>query len=199
VAGPRQDMRRSLFALATGQSGYFTAAQALEVGYSYSAQKFHVDQGNWERVDRGIFRLPDWPPSRADSLIRSSLWARGKGVVSHDSALNAHDIGDANPAEVHLTVPPNFRATATGVRLHRGVVPPGDIVERQGFRLTTPLRTLLDIAAGNLDTEQLATAIGDVLEAGLVTRRQILSRADSFGDHAALRIERALAGVQARS
>jgi len=150
-------------------------------------------------VDRGIFRLPDWPPSPADSLIRSSLWARGKGVVSHDSALSAHDIGDANPAEVHLTVPPNFRATAEGVRLHRGVVPPGDIVERQGFRLTTPLRTLLDIAAGNLDTDQLATAIRDALQAGLVTRRQLLSRADSFGDHAALRIERALAVAQAGS
>jgi hypothetical protein len=75
----------------------------------------------------------------------------------------------------------------------RGVIPPGDIVERQGFRLTTPLRTLLDIAAGNLDNDQLATAIRDAL----VTRRQLLSRADSFGDHAALRTERALAAVQA--
>ena len=199
MAGPRQDMRRSLFALATAQSGYFTAAQALEVGYSYSAQKFHVDHGNWERVDRGIFRLPEWPPSPADSLIRWSLWARGQGVVSHDSALSAHEIGDANPAEVHLTVPPNFRATAKGVRLHRGVLPPGDVVERQGFRLTTPLRTLLDIAAGHLDTDQLVTAIRDALEAGLVTRRQLLGRADSFGDHAALRIERALAAVQAEA
>ena len=80
-----------------------------------------------------------------------------------------------------------------------GVVPRGDLVERQGFRLTTPLRTLLDIAAGNLDTDQLATAIRDALEAGLVTRRQLLSRADSFGDHAALRIERALAGARAGS
>lgn len=199
MAGPRQDMRRSLFALASGQSGYFTAAQALGLGYSYSAQKFHVDHGNWERVDRGIFRLPDWPPSPADSLIRWSLWARAKGIVSHDSALSAHEIGDANPAEVHLTVPPNFRPTAKGVRLHRAVLPPGDIVERQGFRLTTPLRTLLDIAAGNLDTDQLATAIRDALDAGLVTRRRLVSRSDSFGDHAALRIERALAAFRVES
>lgn len=104
-----------------------------------------------------------------------------------------------NPAQVHLTVPPNFRAMAKGVRVHRGVLPPGDVTERQGFRLTTPLRTLLDVAAGNLDTDQLATAIRDALEAGLVTRRQLLSRADSFGDHAALRIERALAAVQAEA
>jgi hypothetical protein len=189
-------MRRSLFVLASGQSGYFSAAQALEVGYSYSAQKFHVDHGNWEKVDRGIFRLPDWPPSQADSLIRWSLWARGKGVVSHDSALSAHEIGDTNPAVVHLTVPSNFRPTAPAVRLHRGELPPADVVERQGFRLTTPLRSLLDVATGVLDTDQLTTAISDGLEAGLVTRRQLLARADSFGDHAALRIERALASTR---
>ncbi|MCA1844666.1 MAG: hypothetical protein LC792_16030, partial [Actinobacteria bacterium] len=124
------------------------------------------------------------------------LWARGKGVVSHDSALSAHEIGDANPAQVHLTVPPNFRPTAIGVRLHRGVLRTADVVEHQGFRVTTPLRTLLDAAAGNLDTDQLATAIRDALDAGLVTRRQLLGRVDAFGDHGALRIERALAAAR---
>lgn len=196
MPGPRQDMRRSLFALAGGQSGYFTAAQALALGYSYPAQKFHVDHGNWTRVDRGIFRLPEWPPSPADSLARWSLWARGRGVVSHDTALAVHEIGDSNPALVHLTVPPNFRPRAPGVRLHHGELPDGDVAGRQGFRLTTPLRTLLDVAAGNLDADQFATAIGDALEAGLVTRRQLLARADSFGDHAALRLERALSAVR---
>jgi predicted transcriptional regulator of viral defense system len=185
-------MRRTLFALAAGQSGYFTAAQALDTGYSYSAQKFHVDHGNWLRVDRGLFRLPEWPPGEHDSLIRWSLWARGRAVVSHDTALSVHQLGDANPALVHLTVPPNFRPKAPGVRLHPADLPSEDILDRQGFRITTPLRTILDVAAGNLDLDQVATALGDALEAGLLTQRQLLARADSFGDHAALRIERAL-------
>jgi len=197
VAGPRQDARRSLLALAGAQSGYFTAAQALRSGYAYPTQKFHVDHGNWARVDRGIFRLPEWPASPADSLIRWSLWARGRAVVSHDTALAAHELGDANPAAVHLTVPPNFRSKSPGVRLHRGELPAEDILERGGYRITTPLRTLLDVATGNLDTDQLATAIADALEAGLVTRWQLLARADTCGDHAALRIERALATVRA--
>lgn len=197
MAGPRQDARRSLLALAGAQSGYFTAAQALHVGYTYSTQKFHVDHGNWVRVDRALFRLPEWPASPADSLIRWSLWARGRAVVSHDTALAAHELGDANPAAVHLTVPQNFRSKAPGVRLHRGELPAEDILERGGYRITTPLRTLLDVAAGNLDTDQLATAIADSIEAGLLTRRQLLARADAFGDHAALRIERALSQTRA--
>src|SRR5258708_5330098 len=177
-------MRRALVALAGGQSGYFTAAQALGLGYGYPAQKFHVDHGNWMRVDRGLFRLPGWPVAEHDSLVRWALWARGKAVVSHESALVVHELGDVNPALVHLTVPPNFRPRAPGVRLHHAAVPAADIVERAGFRLTTVLRTLLDVAAGNLDLDLLATAIGDAIEVGLVTRSQILGGVDAHGEHA---------------
>jgi hypothetical protein len=185
-------MRRALFALAAAQSGYFTAGQALGVGYTYPAQRFHVEHGNWARVGRGLFRLPEWPASDHDSLIRWTLWARGKAVVSHETALAVHSLGDVNPALVDLMVPPNFRPTALGVRLHRATLPPDDAVDRGGFRVTTPLRSLLDVAAGNLDLDLLATAITDALDAGLVTRSQLLGRADSHGPHAALRIERGL-------
>ncbi len=185
-------MRRALFALATQQSGYFTAGQALEVGYSYAAQKFHADHGNWVRIDRGIYRLPEWPAEEHDSLVRWALWSRGKGVISHETALAVFELGDVSPAVVHLTVPRNFRAKAPGVRLHRADLANGDVLDRQGFRITSPLRSLLDVAAENLDLDQLATAISDAFEAGVVTRRQLLARADEFGDHAALRLERAL-------
>lgn len=188
----RQDLRRQLAALAAAQSGYFTAKQALSVGYSYQAQKYHADRGNWQRVDRGLYRLPEWPVSRYDDLVRWSLWSRGKAVVSHETALAVYDAGDANPALVHLTVPSNFRAQAPGIRLHRGELPSEDVRQQDGFRMTTPLRSLLDVAARIADVEQLATAIGDAVRQGLVTRRQLLARADGFGPKAALAVERAL-------
>jgi len=189
----RRELRRRLTDLAAGQSGYFTAAQARALGYSYQQQKYHRDQRNWLRTDRGIYRIPEWPVGEHESLVRWSLWARGKAVVSHETALAVNDLSDANPALVHLTVPPTFRANAPGVKLHRGVLPDPDIRDQQGFRITTPLRTLLDVANSNLDQDQLTTAVSDALKRGSVTRRQLLARADEFGDHAALRIERALA------
>src|SRR5215469_4387689 len=140
MVGPRQEMRHQLLALAARQSGYFTAAQARDVGYAYAAQKFHADHGNWLRIDRGLFRLPEWPMDEHDSLVRWALWARGKAVVSHETALAAHRLGDVNPALVDLT----------------------------------------------------ATAIRDALDAGVVTRAQVLRRADSAGEHAELRTIRAL-------
>ena len=191
-------MRRALTGLAAGQSGYFTAAQATRIGYSYAAQKFHADHGNWTRVDRGIYRLPEWPPGEHDSLVRWSLWARGRAIVSHDTAMSVHGLGDLNPAQVHLTVPKNFRAEAPGVRIHRGDLVGTDVEERGGFRVTTPLRTVCDCAAAGLEVDHLATALGDALDHGLFTRSILLGRIDDFGPSAALAVERALHLLESR-
>ncbi len=189
----RQDLRRRLAALAGEQSGYFTAAQALSVGYSYSAQKFHADRGNWLRVDRGLFRLPEWPVGEHEDLIRWSLWSGGRAVVSHETALAVHDLGDANPAAIHLTVPQHFRSRPPdGIRLHRGDLPEDDIWLYEGCGITTPVRTLLDVAAGTLDLDQLGYAMQQACESTPTIRDALVARAEDLGPRAALRIERAL-------
>lgn len=192
MAVDRRQLRHRLAGLAGTQSGYFTAAQARDVGYSYQAQKFHTDRGNWVRVERGIYRLPEWPVGEHDDLVRWSLWSRGRAVVSHETALAVHQLGDVDPAVVHLTVPPNFRSKDKGVRLHRGVLPEADVWQHEGFRVTTPLRALLDVAAGDLDLDQLVTAVKEACERGPATKQALLTRAEEFGPHGALRIERAL-------
>jgi Transcriptional regulator, AbiEi antitoxin len=185
--------RRRLQALAMRQGGYFTSGQAREAGYSHQSQKYHADRGSWARVDRGLFRLPDWPERAEDVYVRWRLWSRDEGVVSHQSALSLHRLGDVNPVLVHLTVPRRFRASDPAVALHRGALPPGDVEEREpGFRLTTPERSLLDAAAAELTQDQLDGAVVDAVDEGLVLPRRLRERSDEFGDLAALRLERAL-------
>lgn len=193
----RLDLRRRLVGIAATQSGFFTAAQALEAGYSYPAQKYNADRGSWVRVGHGLYRLPEWPIGPHDDLVRWSLWARGRGVVSHETALSVYELGDVNPARVHLTVPPNFRPTAPGVVLHKGVLDAEDVREQEGFRITTPLRSLLDVAAGDLELDLLVSAIQDAFDQGIVLTRHLLARADAFGARAALRVERSLLKAQA--
>ena len=186
-------LRRRLSALALRQAGYFTAAQALEVGYSHQAQKYHADHGSWARVARALFRLPDWPEREEDVYVRWRLWSRDDAVVSHQSALSLHRLGDVNPALVHLTVPRGFRAREPTVVLHRAVLPPQDVEEREaGYRVTTPERTLLDAAGAGLTQDQLDVAVSDAVNEGIVVPRRLRERSDAFGELAALRIERAL-------
>ncbi|WHT18763.1 type IV toxin-antitoxin system AbiEi family antitoxin domain-containing protein [Crossiella sp. CA-258035] len=191
VADPAE-LRRALNATALRQAGYFTAQQARAAGYSHQAQNYHVKRGNWTRVGRGLFRLPDWPETEHEEYVRWRLWSGDRAVVSHESALLLHELSDVNPSAVHLTVPPGFRATAPNAVLHKESLPQSDVEERAEFRVTTVQRTLLDTAAGTLSQEQLDTAVSDALDRGLVTPRQLRTRADRHGERAALRIERAL-------
>jgi predicted transcriptional regulator of viral defense system len=186
------DLRRALNARAARQAGYFTARQATAAGYSYQAQKYHVSHGNWTRVGRGLFRLPDWPATDDDQYVQWLLWSGDRAVVSHESALALHDLSDVNPHLIHLTVPPNFRARSPGVVLHRATLLPGDIEDRAPIRVTTIVRTLLDVAAGDLDQEQFDVAVADALERGLISARSMRARSDDAGARAALRIERAV-------
>lgn len=92
-----QNARRELSDLARTQGGYFTAKQAAAVGYGKRHLDYHVKPGNFERVQRGLFRLPGIPPSEHDDLIRLSLGSRGRDdrpqvVVSQETALAVHGL-----------------------------------------------------------------------------------------------------------
>lgn len=191
----RRDLRRRLFALAAEQAGYFTAAQAKAIGYSYPAQAHHVHAANWLRIDRGIFRLSEWIPDVHDDLVRWTLWSKGRAVVSHDTALGVYGVGELESPRVHLTVPPAFRMDDKALLLHRAELPSDDIVDRTGFRLTTLTRSLVDVAALSPDEDQLARAIDEALAHGTLTQRQLRLRAETVDPLAALRIERALSHV----
>ncbi len=188
----RRDLRRRLFTVAANQGGYFTAAQAKDVGYSYQAQAHHVASGNWHRIDRGLFRLAEWVPALHDDLIRWTLWSRGRAVVSHETALAVHGIGELESPRVHLTVPPDFTMRDDAVALHRADLPASDVVDHGGFRVTTVLRSLVDVAAAGVDEDQLARAIAEARDAGRITLRSLRARAESVDVRSALRIERAL-------
>lgn len=193
----RRDLRRRLFNLATEQGGYFTAAQAKEIGYSYQAQAHHAAAGNWLRIDRGLFRLAEWIPDLHDDLARWTLWSKGRGVVSHETGLSVHGIGEFESARVHLTVPPEFTMRDEAVVLHHAELTDSDVVRRTGFRVTTPVRSIIDVAALSPDEDQLARAIKDARQSGLLTLRGLRSRAELVDARAALHIERAIQRTEA--
>lgn len=195
--GNRQALRQALYRLAAGQAGFFTAAQALDLGYSYQAQKYHVDHGNWVRVDRGIFRIPEWPSSVNDSLVRWVLWSKHRAVVSHDSAAAAHGLGVLNPAKVHLTVPPGFRMDDPTVVLHRRELPDTDVTVLDGAAITTVVRTVLDVIESQFDEELIASVVDDAVDTGAVSVRQLERRLGELDDDARARAERVLARVSA--
>lgn len=192
-----QDAKRRLYEFAVPQGGYFTAAQAVRAGYPKQLQHYHVKRGNWVREAWAIYRLPEWPRSSYDDLILWTLWSRGVAVASHQTAMAVHGISDLMPARIYLTVPPGFRKRPPpGLVLYRGRLAPHDIEQREGFRVTTPLRTLIDAACVALDPERLSAGIRDAILKGLLGDRQIEAAIETLQGDSAKRMYQAL--VEAR-
>jgi hypothetical protein len=83
------------------------------------------------------------------------------------------------------------------VRIHRGVLPPSDVVEHGGYTVTTPTRSLVDVAAADLPPDQLVIAVRDAIQRGVTTRPRLLAHAETLSDRATLLIERALGAIAA--
>lgn len=192
----RRDLRRRLFNRAAEQGGYFTAAQAKSVGYSYQAQAHHVSARNWHRIGRGLFRLAEWVPEAHDDLIRWTLWSKGRAIVSHETALAVHGVGELESPRVHLTVPPGFSMREDAVAIHHAALSAADTVNRTGFKVTSVIRSLVDVAAAGADEDQLARAISEAASAGLLTLRMLRTRAEEIDLRGALAIERAIPRTQ---
>ena len=61
-----------------------------------------------------------------------------------------------------------------GLRLHYADLAESDIAARNGYRLTTPLRTILDlVAADTMPHEELSKALLGILKRRLITRKQV--------------------------
>jgi predicted transcriptional regulator of viral defense system len=198
-----KDRSDRLFEVADRQAGYFTARQAREAGYDYRLQHYHRERGNWIPAGHGLYRLRQYPEAEDEELVRLSLWSRDRSgrpqaVVSHETALGLHDLTDLMPGLVHLSVPKSFRKKPPkGIVLHKSRFDEGDVEDRRGYRVTTPLRTILDIARSpRVSPEHLEAAVAEALERGLVRRKQLRETLETLEDEGRRSVvESAMSGV----
>ncbi len=174
--------RSKLFEIADRQQGFFTTRQAQECGISRSHFHRKLLSGEWIKELRGIYRLAHYPATDRPELVLWTLWSRDKkdhpqGVWSHDTALDIHDLSDNMPSKMHMTVPLRFRkqiAIPKAIKLYFASLSKSDIEICQGYRVTTPLRTLLDvIAEGKISPDLIAQAIREGLRKGILLLRDV--------------------------
>jgi predicted transcriptional regulator of viral defense system len=177
-----------LFQTASEQQGYFTTFQAIAAGFQDATHPYHVRRGDWVREWRGIYRIARYPRTETGQYALWALWSRNRkgvpqGVYSHETALSLFDLSDIMPGKLHMTVPPAFRrhSEIPGVIvLHRGLLAPEEIEEREGYKVTRPARTIIDLIANeSVSIDIVRQAFKESKQRGMVRTADIQRRMTS--------------------
>ena len=131
---------------AVEQHGFVTTRDAEDLGVNPRRLHVMTDRGVLDRVSRGVFRFPDVPAGPLDQYVAATLWPlEARGVLSHATALDLHNLCDVNPSRIDVTVPPSFRTTRTPpavLRLHREILPEDEITRHDGIPIVGVYRAI---------------------------------------------------------
>jgi len=156
--------------VALEQHGYVTTQQAGDLGASSALLAAMVRRGRLEHPVRGVYRVGQLPVTPYDPHMLAVLWTGfPEASLSHDSALDAWEISDINPNEIHVTV-------GSRRRIERKI-PHGYVIHRQDLRddQVTWWESIPTVTA--------ATAIRQCLDTGVPTYliRQAIERSARTG------------------
>ena len=172
--------------VADEQFGVFSAAQALRVGWTTSALRYSVGNGDLTRIRHGVFAAPLLGSGHRflDELAVARRQAAAVSVVnrrvpvSHRSAaaLAGIPLIDA-PKRVCATFPRDRRGDIPGVHLHHGRLFPGHVIKLGRILLLSPARTVIDLGC-ELGVDAATAAADSALRDGLASRDDLTAALD---------------------
>src|SRR4051812_48524886 len=143
---PEQEMAR----LAAGAHGVVTRAQLLRAGLTRAEVAWRLRKGALIQVHPGVYRVGHRAPS-VEATYLAAVWACGDGALLSGRAA-AHLLGlikGPPPAPEVLT---RTERRVPGVRTRRcRSLSPIDAMTWRGIPVTSPARTLVDLAATQED------------------------------------------------
>jgi very-short-patch-repair endonuclease len=186
-----------ILAIAEPQHARVARAQLLAAGITPCAIKRRVRSGRLEPIHLGVYGLAHTAERPLGAEAVALLACGADALLSHHSAATLWRLRAGVARPVHVTIPGHRgRGSPAGVVVHRCVtLSATDIATCEGLPITSPARTVLDVAATVGDRE-----VELVLDEGLFVRRvltraqlrELLARAGNHPGRA--RLARVLAG-----
>lgn len=133
--------------------------QLQRLGVTRSQINGRVQSGEWVRELPGVWRLSWAEPTPMNRVWCASLWGAPEAFVSHRTAAWLWELGDTKEARVELSSPLELRAHVPWLWPHQVASIPRQMQRtRNGVAVTSPARTLMDLAAV-VDEETLQRAV----------------------------------------
>jgi predicted transcriptional regulator of viral defense system len=120
--------------------------------------------------------MADVPLGEHHDLVELWLWSEEVSVFSHETALALHELSDALPSRVHMTVPRSWSRRSAVPRLlalHFANAPAGDRTWVGSIPVTTVARTLRDAVDAGVDPDLVAQAIAEGRARKLIARSDL--------------------------
>jgi Transcriptional regulator, AbiEi antitoxin len=167
----------AIVGLARRQHGVVSTRQILDAGVGPHAIEARVARGWLRRLHKGVYAVGALE-STLTAPAGAILATGGRAVISHRTAATIWGIVAAQPQDpVEITLLDARSKGRHGVRVHTGRLATTDIRTRHGLQLTSPARTIRDLAATT--PHELDRAINEAQILRLVTPKdlqQLLAR-----------------------
>lgn len=144
----QQSISKRAWELVDQQHGVVARQQLLELGLSSRAIERRVARGRLHPVMRGIYAVGRPDLSQRGRWMAAVLSCGPRALLSHRSAAALWGFADEIGRRIDVTVSGTSDRRRPGIHLYRRVaIHPSDRREHDGIPVTSPIRTLLDLAA----------------------------------------------------
>ncbi len=166
--------------VATDQNGYVVFDDLRKLDADPALLRQWHQRGRVERAAHGIYRFPQIPATPHDPLMLATLWPSGRGVLSHDTALEAHELCDVNPAKIHITLPRDYRPRRRGGEqyvVHHDRLSETDLTWYEGIRIVTPAVAIRQAIESKLPRQLVRQAVQTAKKQGSVPKPTLIELA----------------------
>ena len=143
-------------------------AQLVELGFDRNAIMYRLRVGRLHLLHRGVYAVGHRPPSPLATAMAAALACGPNAALSHESAAALWRIVARWPSLTHVTASGERRHS--GIHVHRSRH--ADATTHYGIRVTTPARTLIDLA-DVLNSRQLTRAVNEAQVLRLITANEL--------------------------
>jgi very-short-patch-repair endonuclease len=170
---------RELWALARRQHWVVARRQLLELGFSRDWIAHRLATGRLHRLWQGVYAVGRPRVTQYGQWMAAVLACGPAALLSHDTAAALWGIRRAT-ARLEVSVVSGAKRRPQGITVHRQRgLRPEHITRLHGIPVTSPIRTLIDIAL-RLDRDQLEAAINQADKLDLCDPEELRSALDDM-------------------
>jgi very-short-patch-repair endonuclease len=144
--GETRELDAAIATLATRQEGVVGHAQLMAIGLTRHEIGDRIRAKRLHRLHRGVYAVGHRRLTRAGRYMAAVLAAGEGAVLSHRAAAGLWELRTPREGRIEVIAPCHRRGDRD-LQIRQCALAPDEVTTRQGIPVTTPARTIIDLAS----------------------------------------------------